>query len=55
MDELEMKIQQLKQDVAKWKNRAVEAADRACMECEALHQDCEKCRMQKIKEEAGKC
>ena len=54
MNEKDLKIQQLTQDVAKWKNRAVEAADRACLECEALHADCKKCRMTKIKEEAGK-
>ena len=54
MNEHELKIQQLIQDIAKWKNRALEAAERACFECESLHKDCDKCRMKKIKEEAGK-
>lgn len=54
MNEHELKIQQLIQDIAKWKNRALEAAERACFECENLHADCEKCRMKKIKEEAAK-
>jgi len=54
MDEKDRWIQQLTQDVARWKNRAVEAAERACMECERLDADCGKCRMQKIKEEAAR-
>lgn len=54
MDEKDRLIQRLAQDVAKWKNRAVEAAEKACFECEHLAADCSKCRMTKIKEEAGK-
>ena len=55
MDELEMKIQRLTQDVARWKNRAVELADVACQNCEEYmeaQRHCEKCRVRKIKEEA---
>lgn len=54
MDEKDRVIQQLNRDLAKWKNRAVEAAEKACFECEHLSADCSKCRMTKIKEEAGK-
>lgn len=54
MDEKDMLIQRLTQDLARWKNRAVEAAEQACFECERLDKDCSKCRMQKIKEEAAK-
>ena len=54
MDEKDKRIQYLTQEVAKWKNRAVEAAEKACFECEHLSADCSKCRMTKIKEEAGK-
>lgn len=54
MDEKDRLIQRLYQDLAKWKNRAVEAAERACFECERLDADCEKCRMKKIKEDAAK-
>ena len=53
MNELD-RIQQLIRDVAKWKNRAVEAAERACAECEVMHRDqCRKCRIKQIKEEAS--
>jgi len=54
MDEKDNRIQQLTRDVAKWKNRAVEAAEKACFECERLDKDCDTCRMKKIKEEAEK-
>ena len=48
------RITQLTNDVAKWKNRALEAAQRACDECsEYMARHCEKCRIKKIKEEAG--
>ena len=54
MDEKDKRIQDLIQEVAKWKGRAIEAANQACFECERLDKDCVKCRMTKIKEEAGK-
>lgn len=54
MDEKDKRIQQLTQDLAKWKNRALEAAEKACFECERLDANCEKCRMKKIKEDAGR-
>ena len=52
MSEQDLQIQQLRRDVAKWKNRAVEVASIACMKCQ--WKECERCRVQKIKEEAGK-
>lgn len=54
MDEKDRVIQQLYRDLAKWKNRAVEAAEQACFECERLDKDCDKCRMKKIKEDAAR-
>ena len=54
MDENDKKIQQLRQDVAKCKGRAIEAAEMACQQCR--HSDlelCKHCRMEKIREEAG--
>lgn len=54
VDEKDKTIQGLLQDIARWKNRAVEAAERACVECERLDADCSKCRMMKIKEEAAR-
>ena len=52
MDEKDRLIQRLMQGLAKWKNRAVEAVNQACFECERIDKDCSKCRMQKIKEDA---
>ena len=58
MDEKDQRIQQLTQDAARWRNRAIEAAQRACDECEEYVQRregvCRKCRMREILEEAGK-
>ena len=54
MDEKDRLIQRLTQDVARWKSRALEAANEACFECERLDKDCDKCRMKKIKEEAAR-
>ena len=57
MDERDLKIQKLTQDVAKWKNRAVEVAQVACENCEEYaegHKNCGACRVLKIKEEAGR-
>lgn len=56
VDEYSMKIQQLTQEVARWKGRAVEAAARACQECEEYAEGkrvCEECRIRKIKDAAG--
>lgn len=54
MDEKDRLIQKLTRELAKWKKLAAEAANKACFECESLNADCSKCRMTKIKEEAGK-
>ena len=48
-------IEDLKEEVAKWRGRAVEAASRACEECDEYHvygKNCEKCRMRRIHKEA---
>lgn len=43
----------LRQELAKWKNRTLECAQRACEECsEYTQKNCEKCRIKKIREEA---
>ena len=53
MGDKDKKIEQLKQDLARWKGRALEAANKACRECDQMPVYCEKCRIRKIKEEAG--
>ena len=54
MDEKDRIIQRLTQDVERWKKLADEAAKKACFECESMNADCGKCRMKKIREDAGK-
>lgn len=54
MDEKDRLIQRLTRDVERWKGLALAAANRACVECERLDIDCDKCRMKKTKEEAAK-
>lgn len=58
MDEKDKRIQSLMQEVAKWKNRALEAAEQACYNCEEYVErndnHCHKCRIKKILEDAGK-
>ena len=54
MDEKDRLIQRLTRELEKWKKMAVEAAEKACFECESLNADCSKCKMTKIKEAAGK-
>lgn len=58
MNEKDLKIQQLTRKVAKWKKRALEAAIRACNECDEYvlkrEEECRKCSIRKIREEAGK-
>jgi len=54
MDEKDKKIQQMTQDVARWKGRAIEAAEMACQQCKNVDLElCKHCRMEKIREEAG--
>jgi len=50
MSDKDQVIQDLVHEVARWKNRALEAAERACDECE--RGECGNCRIKKIKEEA---
>jgi predicted metal-binding protein len=54
MDEKDRVIQQLMQDIAKWKGRAIEAAETACQLCKQTDLElCKHCRMEKIRKEAG--
>ena len=42
-------------EIARWKNRALEACEKACWHCEEYvsGHDCGKCRITKIREEAA--
>ena len=54
MDEKDLKIQDLTKETAKWRGRAVEAAEVACELCRASDpEQCRYCRMEKIRKEAG--
>ncbi len=55
MNEQDARIQELAREVKKWKGRAAEAARYACYNCEeyADRKHCEKCKITKIKKEAG--
>lgn len=54
MDEKDLKIQDLTKEAAKWRGRAVEAAEVACELCRASDpEQCRYCRMEKIRKEAG--
>ena len=54
MDEKDKTVQDLKLELAKWRGRAVEAVERACMLCRHADLDlCKHCRMEKIRQEAG--
>lgn len=52
MDERDKKIQELTREAAKWKKLALEAAERACFECEEYAEGkrgCKRCRIMEIK------
>lgn len=60
MNEMDLKCQQLLQEVAKWKGRAVEAAAKACVNCEEYQEEkkhdksrCGYCRILQIQHEAA--
>ena len=58
MNEQDTNVQMLMKDLAKWKNRAVEAAERVCALCgvklaDRTPEGCKGCRIQQIKDEAG--
>ena len=54
MDEKDVKIRELTQDIAKWRGRAIEACEMACMHCKKTDPElCRYCRMEKIRKEAG--
>jgi len=52
VDEKDLQIQRLKQELAKWHGRAIEAAQEACAICKAHvrpdGEDCRVCRMQEM-------
>lgn len=56
MDDKDVRNQKLTQEVARWRNRALEAASKACFICEKYSEHNEKkcavCRMIRIQEEA---
>ena len=58
MDEKDKRIQDLTQELAKWKNRAIEAAQQVCSLCNdmlvPMEADCKLCRMKKILEDGNK-
>ena len=60
MDEKDKKLQDLLHEVARWRQRAMDACERACFNCEEYRPNartpCENtdCRVYKIKEAAGK-
>ena len=44
----------MKQELARWRGRAIEAAEMACSKCKVADLDlCRHCRMEKIRQEAG--
>lgn len=55
MDEKDKLISALTRDLVKWRGRAVEAAQEACMICRAYAHpdgnDCKICRIKKLQEE----
>lgn len=54
MDDKNQTIKDLKQEVAKWRGRAVEAVEQACQSCRNTDLDlCRHCRMDKIRKEAA--
>jgi hypothetical protein len=54
MDEKDTLIKNLKMDLAKWRGRAIEAAEMACSKCKMTDLElCRHCRMEKIRKEAG--
>ena len=47
------RIQELIRELAKWRGRAIEAAETACQMCRASDPElCRHCRMEKIRQEA---
>ena len=57
MDERDLKVQELTREAARWRNRALEACEAACFHCEEYVNDkknCDKCRVKRIREAAGK-
>ena len=56
MDERDRAMQNLLREVGKWKNRALEAAEKACETCEDRWDKvaCNKCRIRIIKESAAR-
>lgn len=54
MDDKDETIRALKAELARWRGRAIEAAEMACMKCRNTDLElCRYCRMEKIRKEAG--
>lgn len=54
MEDKDLEIKSLKQELAKWRGRAIEAAEMACSKCKMTDLElCRHCRMEKIRKEAG--
>lgn len=53
----EARLEEMRKEVGKWKNRALDAAQMACYNCEEYvpHDDkrCQQCRIRLIREEAS--
>lgn len=54
MGEKDKKIEQLKKDLTRARERAFQAAMIACDECDQVHHRCETCICKKIREDAEK-
>ena len=54
MDDKDAMIKELKMDLARWRGRAIEAAEMACGKCGNTDLElCRHCRMERIRKEAG--
>ena len=53
-DKDKKEIEELKKDLGKWKQRAIDAAMIACSECDQVRQQCENCKCRRILDDAGK-
>lgn len=62
MDDKDLTIQKMRNDLAKWRNRTLEAAFECCEKCDTISiskgtektRNCDECRIMRIREEAAK-
>ena len=60
MDEKDKRMQDLVQEAARWRQRAIDACEKACFNCEEYRPNAKKpcdvttCRVYQIKEAAGR-